>query len=183
MHEFRGNLKGVNIDFESGRILATFEIINSEDFKTAHESIKNEMLDIKVGKHREKRSLDANSYSWVLMTKLASHNAVRSSKEEVYEKMLKLYGQPLLDEDGNPVRIIVRDDVDVSKFGIHTKAIGHSYANGAKFIQYMVIKGSSEYDTKEMSVFIDGIVSECKELGIQTITPRELQEMKERWGV
>ena len=33
MHEFRGNLKGVNIDFESGRILATFEIINSEDFK------------------------------------------------------------------------------------------------------------------------------------------------------
>ena len=48
MHEFRGNLKGVNIDFESGRILATFEIINSEDFKTAHESIKNEMLDIKV---------------------------------------------------------------------------------------------------------------------------------------
>ena len=82
MHEFRGNLKGVNIDFESGRILATFEIINSEDFKTAHESIKNEMLDIKVGKHREKRSLDANSYSWLLMTKLASHNAVRASKEE-----------------------------------------------------------------------------------------------------
>ena len=34
-----------------------------------------------------------------------------------------------------------------------------------------------------LSVFIDGIVSECKELGIETLPPAELQRMKEMWGV
>ena len=41
----------------------------------------------------------------------------------------------------------------------------------------------STYDTKEMSVLIDGTVADAKELGIDTITPAELQEMKERWGI
>lgn len=34
-----------------------------------------------------------------------------------------------------------------------------------------------------MSVLIDGTVADAKELGIDTITPAELQEMKERWGI
>jgi hypothetical protein len=33
-----------------------------------------------------------------------------------------------------------------------------------------------------MSIFIDGVVSEAKELGIQTETPNQLAEMKSRWG-
>ena len=46
-----------------------------------------------------------------------------------------------------------------------------------------MIKGSSEYDTGEMSRFIDGVISECKELGIQTMTPDEIEELKQKWGV
>jgi hypothetical protein len=45
-----------------------------------------------------------------------------------------------------------------------------------------VYKGSSEFDTKEMSIFIDGIVSEAKELGIQTDTPDQIAKMKALWG-
>lgn len=44
-----------------------------------------------------------------------------------------------------------------------------------------MIKGTSEYDTKEMSVFIDGVVSEAKELGIQTETPEEIERLKALW--
>ena len=46
-----------------------------------------------------------------------------------------------------------------------------------------MIKGSSDYDTAEMSQFIDGIISECKDQGIQTMTPNEIEEMKQKWGV
>jgi hypothetical protein len=49
--------------------------------------------------------------------------------------------------------------------------------------QLQVYFGSSTFDTKEMSVFIDGIVSECQMLGIQTETPAELERMKSLWDV
>lgn len=39
------------------------------------------------------------------------------------------------------------------------------------------IKGSSEYNTKEMSHLIDGIVSECKEMKIETLPPWEVERM------
>lgn len=45
-----------------------------------------------------------------------------------------------------------------------------------------MIKGSSEYDTAEMAHFIDSIVEEAKELGIETSTPDELERMKQEWG-
>lgn len=41
--------------------------------------------------------------------------------------------------------------------------------------------GSSQYNTKQMSRLIDEIVSDCKEHGIETLTPNELARMKEEW--
>ena len=35
--------------------------------------------------------------------------------------------------------------------------------------------GSSTFDTKQMSVFIDSIVQDAKALGIETMTPQELE--------
>ena len=42
--------------------------------------------------------------------------------------------------------------------------------------------GSSTFDTKEMSHFIDMIVTDCEELGIETATPDELARLKQTWG-
>ena len=42
---------------------------------------------------------------------------------------------------------------------------------------YMMLRGSHDYDTKEMSTLIDGVVSEAKELGIETMTPDRIKEM------
>jgi hypothetical protein len=44
-----------------------------------------------------------------------------------------------------------------------------------------MIKGSSEYDTAEMAKFIDAVVLEAKELGIETLPPAELERMKSLW--
>ena len=49
--------------------------------------------------------------------------------------------------------------------------------------QLQCYKGSSLYDTLEMSRLIDGVVSDAQELGIDTMTPEEIREMKERWNV
>lgn len=74
--------------------------------------------------------------------------------------------------------IILTFEVDMSKVDGHWKYI----KDNGKFASYLMIKGSSEYDTVEMSHFIDRIVEEAKELGIETATPDELERMKQEWG-
>jgi hypothetical protein len=44
-----------------------------------------------------------------------------------------------------------------------------------------MIKGSSEYDTAEMSKFIDELVLEAKNQGIETLPPAELERMTKEW--
>ena len=41
--------------------------------------------------------------------------------------------------------------------------------------------GSSTYDKAQMGQLIDLIVQECKQQGIETMTPRELAMLKEAW--
>lgn len=49
--------------------------------------------------------------------------------------------------------------------------------DGETYRTYILLAGSSTYDTKEMSELINGLVSECKEQGIETLPPEELARM------
>jgi len=124
-----------------------------------------------VKEYKEKRSLNANNYAWKLITEIA--NVMRLSKEEVYIEMLKLYGQSEM--------VSVLADIDVSKYFKYYSEVGESILNGKKFKHYKVYMGSSEMDTKQMSILIDGIVQEAKQLDIETMTPEQLSRLKEEW--
>lgn len=129
-------------------------------------------LIVKVDKYREKRSLNANNYAWKLITEIG--NATRQSKEDVYFLMLKRYGQSEM--------ISVMAHIPIGEYVKYCEEAGESTLNGKLFKHYRVYKGSSEFDTKEMSIFIDGIVIEAKDLGIQTDTPDQIAKMKSLWG-
>lgn len=173
--ETTGRLTGASRTFDGRSIILTFEVDGAAGWL-----IKNinsfDKLRIKVVKYREKRSLDANAYAWVLMTKIAE--VVNTSKEEIYEDMLQKYGAVYEDEDGY-ITMTVKKSVDMTKINGHWKYI----KDNGKFASYLMIKGSSEYDTAEMSHFIDRIVEEAKELGIETAPPNELERMKQEWHV
>ena len=51
-----------------------------------------------------------------------------------------------------------------------------------KCIRVNCYYGSSTYDTKEMSLLIDLIVQQAKDLDIETMTPEQLSILKERWN-
>jgi hypothetical protein len=124
-----------------------------------------------VKEHKEKRSLNANAYAWKLITEIG--NATRLSKEEVYLDMLKHYGQSEI--------VSVLSNIDVSGYFKYYEPIGSASLQGKEFTHYKIYKGSSEYNTYEMSVLIDGIVHEAEQLDIQTLTPAELSRLKEMW--
>lgn len=174
--ETTGKLIGASRTFNGQGIILTFEVDASSAGQIENMK-KDDLLRILAVKYKQKRSLDANAYAWVLMTKIANHSDISSSKEEVYEQMLQKYGTFYEDEDGY-ITITVKKSVDMSKVDGHWKFI----KDNGKFASYLMIKGSSEYDTAEMSHFIDRIVEEAKELGIETATPDELERMKQEWG-
>ena len=47
---------------------------------------------------------------------------------------------------------------------------------------YRIIRGTHTYDTKEMSALIDGVVQECKDMGIETMTPDQIKRMEAAWN-
>ena len=121
---------------------------------------------------RKKRSLDANAYFWVLVGKIA--DKLRASKDEIYFEMLKKYGQS--------ITVTVRAGLDLSRAGFkYYELFKDGISAGKPFEAYRVFIGSSQYDTREMSVLIDGVVQEAKELGIETLTPLELSEILGRY--
>lgn len=132
---------------------------------------KDTIYDVKITKHREKRSLNANSYLWKLVTEIG--NVLSKSKEEVYLQMLVDYGQSEM--------ISILSGIDVKGYFKYYKLAGSSMLNGKLFNHYKVYKGSSDYDTKEMSILLNGVVQEAKNLGIKTKEDYELEKLIEEW--
>lgn len=99
--------------------------------------------------------------------------------------MLRRYGtgESYIDDAGNECKVLfsLREGVPPALVARHYAETGVGYVDGKKFIHYRAIKGTSEYSTKEMSVFLDGIISECQELGIETDTPEQIAKYKEEW--
>jgi hypothetical protein len=169
-----GRIQNITKDWKTGQLQVTFTINEASAINDIEEIKDIEKLSICAKKYRQKRSLNANAYAWVLISKIAEK--VDSSQEEVYEEMLQRYGCFYQDEEGY-ITITVKAEVDMSKIEGHWKFLK---TNG-KFTSYLMIKGTSEYDTLEMSKFIDGVVYEAKQMGIETLPPAELQRMVSQW--
>lgn len=141
-------------------------------------SKKDRDYDLTIKEHRQKRSLDANAYAWVLIGKLAT--AMHIKPVEVYREQIQNVGD-------NYTPMCVREK-DVQGFvscwernglGWITQDLGPSQVPGCRNLA--AYHGSSTYDTRQMSRLIDNIVQDCKALGIETLTPDKLALLKEEW--
>lgn len=131
-------------------------------------SLQDDSKTYEVKEYKEKRSLNANSYYWVLLSKLA--RILNISNEEAHFKMIKSYSNCYvvpLNENVNPQHIF--------KYYEEYKP---GTIKGIKVIMYKVYQPSSEMNTKEFSKLLDGLVSECKELEIEAKTPEELAQLE-----
>ena len=138
---------------------------------TEIEPLLGKDMRVKLTKWSEKRSLDANAYLWVLCTKLAEVHD--SSKDEIYEECIQKYGY----FDDPPITITVKANVDMSVIDGHWKFL----KSDGKFAGYMRIRGSSEYTRAEMAHFLDMVVQDAKDSGIEVLTPNELERLKNDW--
>ena len=86
--EFTGAVKGITQDYSTGIYTIAFQVNETERVLHGYDAIKDiPKVAVTVKKWRKKRSLDANAYAWVLMTKIADVQEYPTTKEEIYEKI------------------------------------------------------------------------------------------------
>ena len=190
-----GTIKDIGLAFPSRKAVVTLEVTAAPD---QIEELKDMDLDVSFSKHREKRSLDANAYFWLLVNAIAQK--LHISDTEVHDKLLS-----------ENIAYFLKDGVldwetkgeEPGKYGLLKDGMEYYLCSGAsvqiqdprtgKLLQkdgvpvsrliYWHIKGSHQMNSKEMSRLIESTVQEAKTLGIETATPAELEEMNKRWGV
>lgn len=137
-------------------------------------------VDVTVKKFRKKRSLDANAYFWVLANRLAEK--LRIDANGIYRSYVPDIG-------GSYEVVPVREDkIDAWEKIWCSGHIGRMIEDmgpcrnikGYHYIRSYI--SSSDYDTGQMSQLIELVVADCKEQGIETMTPRELDALVSRWG-
>lgn len=155
-------------------------IYTRESCKDIWKNFGERPITFTITKKADPRGLRANSYAWALIEQLAAR--LKTDKESVYEEMIRRYGvgESYIDEAGNECKVLfsLRDGVPPRLVARHYAEIGTGYIEGKKFIHYRALKGTSEYTNAEMAVFLDGIISECEELGIKTDSPEKSKEAK-----
>ena len=121
-----------------------------------------------IKEFKEHSTLSQNAYAWKLITELA--NKLNISKEDMYMQMLKDYGQSEI--------ISMLSSINPNGYFKYFESIGTGVVNNKEFTHYRIYKGSSEYNTIEMKYLLDGIIQECENVGIPTLTINEIQNMK-----
>jgi hypothetical protein len=141
------------------------------------EDLQDKDLDVIAKVHREKRSLNANSYFHVLSGKIAEKAGTSLSHEK--NRLIREYGQYEY-IDGMIPTITVNalfEDKMLDMEGVHLKVIERP----GETVKMAFLRGSHTYNTAEMSRLIDAAVEEAKELGVETMTPEQLERMKAAW--
>ena len=152
-------------------------MIDTKALPSECENLKT--VDIK--EHREKRSLNANSYYWQLVGKIAQTE--RLSTSYIHNLLLRQYGQPEYMNDRLVYVVIPDDDTSTKKTeesdSYHLKPTSQvkTGKDNIAYRTYIMLRGSHSYDTKEMSSLINGAVEMAKESGIETLPPHEIERL------
>ena len=137
---------------------------------------QTDKYEVEIKKIRNKRSLTANAYYWVLVEKIAK--ALNTSKQEVHEELIRRYGAFKTDGNGERYIFPLEPGKDPKGIAPYTMHIAEKEVNGKPAIFYAVLKGSSELDNSEFNALLQGCRSEAEDLGIQVLTEKEIAELE-----
>lgn len=149
-----------------------------EAAKAAVDKYRDGSLSIVLSRFRETRSLSANAYFHVLCGKIAK--ALQAGNDEVKRRLVLEYGEQRHAEDGSPMWFVVPKGSDPIERAPYPKWFAEVNVRGVLSDAYIEYKPTHTLTTAEMSQLIDGTISEAKALGIETLSPYILEQMKAR---
>lgn len=162
----------------TGKPRLTLEINEDDEFAVVFDELnQKDKITIDLKPYRRKRSLDANAYFWVLCGKLAAKIGV--PKSEIYREYVKEIGDNYYTSCvHSPEAQAVCECWERNGLGWVTDIVP-SKIDGCTVV--LLYYGSSEYDTAQMTRLISLVVADCKDQGIETATPEEINNMISLW--
>lgn len=174
--ELTGRVKDLTVSPFEKRAVLTVEVNECNDIIEAYDELKQpDKLSITLKKWRKSRSLNANAYLWVLCDKLGRKIGV--SKEHIYLQQIQSVGvfrTVELPKDAAPTIFTAWQ-----RLGLGWMVDEISETDGK--VTALLYYGSSTYNTAQMSRLIHSVIEDCKEQGIQTMTPDEIANMLSLW--
>lgn len=165
----------VGQDFKEGKYTVTF--YTKESPMQLYEELQDiDNIDVEAKKHRNKRSLDANAYCWVLCDKIAKKIG-NTTKEDIYKEAISYVGvfEPMIAQEKSFEKF--KQIWEKQGLGYLVKEVSRK----DKCVKVLCYYGSSSYDSKEMSILIEFLINAAKEQGIETMPEAELKSLLEEW--
>lgn len=168
----RGKIESVAFDI-NGETLLTLRLPSGRQDLPLLQSLAESDLDIELKKHREKRSRDANAYMWALIGQLAEK--LRTTKDEVYLHYIRTVGAYDIFECRAEALPMLRASFKDAEI------IDEWITGETRMEQVRCYYGTHLYNTEQFSRFLDEIIEDCKEQGIETETPEEKERLMQLW--
>ena len=134
--------------------------------------------DYTLAKEKKKRPKTMNDYCWVLIYKIAGK--IHEDPTVVYRRYIRDVGCKTV------VTCVEKKDLETEVNGFLAGHIGRLVDIGESKIEGCVTLhkkyGSSSFDTKEMSAFIDAIIQDCIALDIEVRPQEEIDSLLDQWG-
>lgn len=122
----------------------------------------NKVYELK--EYKEQRNKKQNSKYWKLVGELSL--VTKIGIEEIHFDMLKNYSQRY--------EILVPSDKEIRGIDYFEKKSTIS-KNGKEYTVYHVFTPSHELNESEFAILMKGLIEECKQVGIDTRSPEEIQ--------
>lgn len=157
-----------------------------EDFSNQFDDLAKEAVSIEIKKARKHRSLSANAYAWVLIDQITAK--LQDTDKEGGWTPEKVYQNAIREIGGISDLYGVKEEAFESfkelwckgHLGRQVEIVPGSQKPG--WINVRAWKGSSDFDTQQMSRLIDSLIQDAESLGIPTITEKEYQRMLGKWA-
>ena len=154
-----------------------FSLSTPTDPRAMFDELKDKDVDVEIKQHKNRRSLDANAYCWVLVGEIAKK--LNLPKNDVYRKAIIDSGVYTI--HCIPDEMIIRACQDWESFGLGFQV--ETFPSKTEGCTNAVFyKGSSFYDSQQMHRLIQGLIQEAEGLGIHTITPEEEKLLIGAWS-
>ena len=171
---------------ETGNPIVTMELNEKHEALNMVDALHDEKLSVKICKASNRRSIDANSYYWLLLNRLST--ALKISRPHCHNLMLRRYG--VLEEfDGKVVYLVLPDTEEASKkadeaeeYHIKPTSSVREGNDGIMYRTYLMLKGSHAYNKSEFKNLVNGLVDECRQMNIPTIRQEDIDSLLSQWG-
>ena len=163
--------------FRSGGAVWVNTRLSVRDAESAEVAVNNAITALNAGKNvdltfsveRQPRSTSANKMLWACLTDIAL--AVGADKWEIYLECLKRYTKPTM---------VVIGQTKLESFRSmyrEIEVISETTWNGQEAYLVACYVGSSKLSKEDFSRLLDGVLSEMREVGLETPADKKIQEV------